>query len=113
MDILVNFLVINIIQVVFRAESLARAFTIYGRMFSIHEGVEQPYTWAFFAFVVLAVATFAAYRRSRKLSLPSTEGYYPIMDLTTVRGLFFFFVMLGFTLLAGYFGNTYFIYAQF
>ena len=113
LDILANYIVINVIQVIFRAETLGKAMSIYKRMFIWHAGVEQPYTWAFFAFVILAVATFAAYRRSRSLSLSSVEGYYPIMDLCTVKGLFFFFVMLGFTLLAGYFGSTYFIYAQF
>ena len=113
LDIFANYFVLTLIQVFFRAESLGQAGYIYKRMFSLHVGVEQPYTWAFFAAAVLLIATIAACVHSRKRGLREVEGYYPLMDLSTVRGLTVFFVACGLSLMLAYFGETYFIYGNF
>lgn len=112
LDILANYFVLNLIQVFFRAESVGQAFYILGRMFTPHAGIAQPYTWTFLAYILLAAATFAAYRRSRR-SGRETEGYYPIMDLNTVKGLTVFFIFCGLTVMLAYYGETYFIYGKF
>ena len=114
LDILANYFVLNLIQVFFRAESVGQAFYIFGRMFTPHVGIEQPYTWTFFSYILLAASTFAAYWRGRKAEQEmETEGYYPIMDLNTVKGLTVFFVFCGLTIMLAYFGETYFIYGKF
>jgi hypothetical protein len=41
------------------------------------------------------------------------NGYYPIQDLSTIKGQAIFFVICGLAIIMGYFGETYFIYGQF
>lgn len=112
-DIVLNYIAINLIQVVFRSESLEQAGLIYRIMFTGHKGIVQIGTWAVVGFIVLIVATLIAYIRKRKLHLGEVEGFYPIMDLTTVTGLTFFFVMCGIAIIFAYHGETYFMYAVF
>ena len=111
--ILATYLAVSLIQVFFRAGSLGQAVYIYKRLILMSAGVEQPYVWAFIGFAVLGAATFAAVRHRAKYTLPRVGGYYPIADLGTVRGLFWFFLLCGLTLSLAYIGETYFIYGQF
>ena len=113
LQVLANYFVLNLIQVFFRAESLAQAGYIFKRMFSVQVGVEQPYMWSFVAAAVLLAATLTACRRAKKLGLQEVEGYYPLVDLNTVCGLTVLFVACGMTILFAYFGETYFIYGKF
>lgn len=113
LDILANYIVLNIIQVLFRAESLDKAFEVYRVMFSVHAGLEQPYAWSFVSFIVLLTATLAAFARSRKRGQRVTEGYYPINDLCSIKGLTIFFLEIGLIAGLAYVGESYFIYAQF
>lgn len=119
-DILLNFVLIVLIQVIFRAGSLDWAAEIYKQLFTLHVGLEQPYTWSIFAYVLLVIATVFAYRKSNgsklkwdKEAMQDVEGYYIIQDLSTVKGLTCFFVLCGLTIIMGYFGETYFVYGQF
>ena len=113
LDILANYFVLNLIQVFFRAESVGQAFFVLRRMFTVNVGIEQPYTWTFFAAAVLLAATILACVHSRKQGLREVEGYYLLADLNTVRGLTTFFVVCGLSLMLAYFGETYFIYGNF
>lgn len=113
LDILANYFVLNLIQVFFRAESLTQALFVLRCMFTVNVGIQQPYTWAFFAALVLLVATIVACVHSRKLGLREVEGYHPLADLSTVHGLTIFFVECGLSLMLAYFGETYFIYGNF
>lgn len=112
-DVILCYVSVNIIQVFFRADSVQDAFRFYKEMFTIHTGIAQPYTWTFFGFLVLIAATVLAYRKSRKEGLSAVEGYYPVQDLTTVKGLTTFFVLCGLTIIMGYYGETFFVYGQF
>ena len=112
-QILANYFVLNLIQVFFRAESLAQAGYIFKRMFSVQGGVEQPYAWSFVAAAVLLTATLTACRHAKKRGLQEVEGYYPLVDLGTMRGLTIFFIACGATIMFAYFGETYFIYGKF
>ena len=40
-------------------------------------------------------------------------NYYPLVDLTTVKGMTIFFTFVGLTIMLGYYGNTAFIYGRF
>ena len=112
-DILVNYFVLNLVQIFFRAESLSKAMYILKRMFTSNVGLEQPYTWAFFAAALMLVATLAACVHSYKRHLNKVEGYYIINDLNTVRGLTVFFTVCGLAICLAYVGETYFIYGNF
>ena len=97
----------------FRAESLANTMEIYKAMFTIHDGIVQPYTWSFFAIICLVIATIAASYKCKKKAIKKIDGTYPVVDLTTVAGLTVFFVVIGLTIMMGYYGNTAFIYGNF
>jgi alginate O-acetyltransferase complex protein AlgI len=112
-DVLLCYFSMNLIQVFFRSENVGQAIQIYRLMFTYHEGITQPYTWSFFAVLVLLAATVMANKRSRDIGERETNGYYLIQDLSTVRGLTIFFVICGLSIIMGYFGETYFVYGQF
>lgn len=112
-DVLANYIAINLIQVFFRADSVPQALFILRRMFTVQAGIEYPCSWSFFAAAVLLAATLAACRRAKKQGLAAAEGYYPIFDLGTVRGLTCFFVLCGVTAMLAYTGENYFAYAEF
>lgn len=113
MKISVTYIIVALLWVVFRADSLENAVVVYKSMFTLHTGISQPYTWALFAIACWLFAVCVAYYRSHKLGLRAVEGFYPMMDLKTVCGLTIFFTFCGLTLLMGYFGNTVFIYGKF
>ena len=112
-DILANYFMLSLVSIFFRSDSLGQAFYIFKRMFSLNVGVEQPYVWSFIAYIVLFAATMAAYRHSRKNGKKKIEGFYPVFNLNTVTGLTCFFIECGLTIILAYFGETYFVYAQF
>jgi alginate O-acetyltransferase complex protein AlgI len=112
-DILICYVSLNLIQVFFRADNVQQAFQIYRLMFTYHEGISQPYTWSFFTYLILIIATVMAYRKAVASENSEINGYYPIQDLSTVKGLTVFFVVCGLAIIMGYFGETYFIYGQF
>lgn len=113
LDILGTYFTLSLVQVFFRAESLDKAFLIFHRMFTVNVGIEQPYTWAFFAAAVLLAATIAACVHTKKQGLRTAEGYYPVCDLSTIRGLTVFFFVCGLSIMLAYFGENYFIYGKF
>lgn len=112
-DILLCYFWVTMIEVLFRADSLGAAGQIYQLMFTARVGLAQPYTWSFFGYAVLIVATLLACRKARKSGAKEVHGYYPLQDLSTIKGLTIFFVLCGLIIILGYFGETYFIYGQF
>lgn len=109
----VTYMVVALLLVVFRADSMSNAVAVYRSMFTMHSGISQPYTWAFFAIECLLIGTWAARYRGHINRMECVEGFYPIVNLRTVWGLTIFFVFCGLTVLMGYFGNTVFIYGKF
>ena len=89
----------------FRADNITVAGKILKVMFTMHSGLNQPYTWSFFTMTVVVLATFVAYKRR--------SGIYPILNLSRFWNLVLFFVLCGLTIIMGYFGNTVFIYGAF
>jgi D-alanyl-lipoteichoic acid acyltransferase DltB (MBOAT superfamily) len=112
-SILANFLLINLIQVFFRTGTVGEAAAFYRALFTPHAGVSFISFWCIAGFVLLSTATIAAFIRQHKEGLSEPEGFYPIQDLGTVRGLTLLFMFIGLTLLLGYFGDTFFVYEQF
>lgn len=112
-NIFMNFVIVTLLWVIFRAENMGKAFAVFHRMFTWHDGIVQPYSWSFFAIVCLIIATVVAVIRSGKMENDKVDGFYPVMDLTKLSSLIIFFTFAGLTVIMGYFGNNYFIYGKF
>ena len=109
----VTFSVVTIFWVVFRAETIGKAMSVWKGMFTIHSGIMQMYSWTFFAVGCLAVGSIAAAIRAKKNKKEQVDGFYPIMDLTKIPSLIVFFTFTGLTVIMAYFGNNAFIYGRF
>ncbi len=111
--ICITFIFVTLFWVVFRATDFNNAIQLYKQLFTIHGGISQPYTWSFFALIVLMIATISAVITSRKNDEEKVRGYYPILNLNKFSSLIVFFTFIGLTIMMGYFGNTAFIYGKF
>lgn len=109
----VTYIVVALLWVVFRASDFTNAWNVWKGMFTIHDGIFQPYTWTFFALACLVVATIMAIVIAKRDGEKYVNGYYPILDLSKVIPMAIFFTFCGLTILLGYFGNTAFIYGRF
>ena len=105
---------------VFRAESLSKAWVILTRMVSFEAGLEHVYFWLIVTVVIFAIACVAAYIKSKDnvivgkfKNVSRMEGFYPIMDLTKLPGLILFLVFCGLTLCLAYTGGSPFIYGKY
>ena len=98
--------------VFFRANSIQTALSMLAAIFTLRPGVTHIAFWAVVSLALTALAESAACLRSRKNGT-APEGYYPLVNLGTVRGLTLFFTFLGLTLALGYTGQSPFIYFQF
>ena len=97
---------------VFRAESISHAIEYFIAIVTWQQGITHISFWAVTALILTALASLAAMIRSRRNGT-AIEGYYPVLDLSTVRGLVIFFCFVGLTLGLCYTGETPFIYFQF
>ncbi|MCQ2521000.1 MAG: MBOAT family protein [Lachnospiraceae bacterium] len=109
----VNFFIVSLLWVFFRASSLPNALAVLQGCFSLQTGICQPYTWSFFAVLVLGIATMVACVRSRKKAESTLQGFCPCFDLRKMSSQILFFTFVGITMILGYFGNTAFIYGAF
>jgi len=113
-EIIVTFIVVTLFWSVFRAENIEKAGQYWKALFTIHNGISQPYTWTFIAIGCVLLATLAAITRDKKKGLgEKINGFYPILNLNKIGSLTIFFTVCGLIVLLGYFGNTAFIYGGF
>ena len=112
-SILLNYICMNLIQVFFRANSVSDALQIYSLLFSHHPGVFFPQVYVLVGYIFLILATTFAYIRKKKEGLPSIEGFYPTVNLSTIPGMTIFFSACMLTFLFAYFGESFFIYGNF
>lgn len=104
-----TFIVVNLLWIFFRAESVKNALDIFRAMVMRHSGMIQPYTWSFFAMAILGISIIVAVKKNKGIS---DEGY-SLVSLNTIGGMTAFLVFVGLTIMLGYFGNTAFIYGRF
>ena len=99
----------------FRADSLETLTLYWKALFTLHDGINQPYTWTFFAITCVGIATLTVFITSHKNydSYNSYKGFYPILNLSKMWHQIIFFTLCGLTVLLGYYGNTAFIYGGF
>ena len=111
-SILGTFLFVCFCWVFFRAESIDVAFTVLQRLVLWSDGVHQVYTWTVFALVVhvLSIAWCALKHRDENGVIHAQP---PMLDLTTFKGVFLFTLLVGFTFILMYTGESPFIYFQF
>lgn len=108
-----TFIFVTICWVFFRADSVGDAFLIFKIMFSFKTGITQIYIWLIFALVVYFL--FLAYFKYRSYKLKTkrlNEDFY-VLDLSTIKGLTVFFIVVGLTICMAYFGDVAFIYGKF
>ena len=116
---ILTFIYVTLFWIVFRADDFSNMIKIITGMFSIHSGISQPYTWSFFAIIIMVISTIMAIVNSKKVGLKDRYGnlvindYYPVMDLSKFWSLVIFFTLCGLTIIMGYFGNNAFIYGAF
>ena len=115
-----TFIFVSFTWVFFRAQTFQDALLILKRLFAFQVGLDQMYLWLFISAFVLCIANIFAIVKSKRLHLQpqksnfsSIEAYYPINDLTSLKGMICFFVMCGLVLIFAYTGGSPFIYAQF
>ena len=107
-----TFIFVTLFWTVFRSESVEKLLIYWRALFTIHDGIKQPYSWSFVSIAIVAVSTLAAYLICKKQK-SVLNGFYPIMDLSKTWSLIVLFTMIGLTVLLGYYGNTAFIYGGF
>lgn len=111
-SVLLTFSYVSLCLVVFRADSIGKAWEFIAAMFSFGSGISHMSFWAITAMLLTAAASLAAYIRSRR-NASGLEGYYPTVSLNSIGGLVIFFCFVGLTLGLAYTGETPFIYFQF
>lgn len=107
--IITNFIIVSFTWVLFRAESIDKMHRIFNALFTLQNGIIQPYAWSFVAFVISIV--YLVYVSSKKQE--KMEYIYPIQDLNTIKGLTLFFIFLGLIICLAYANTNPFVYFQF
>lgn len=97
----------------FRADSFENAWEVIKGIFTWQPGVLHISSHCVAAIILIAVCFAIAAIRSKKLKLPTVEGFYPFVNLNTVFGLTVFIVFTGITLALAFTGSNPFIYFQF
>ena len=112
LSVLLTFSFVSFCFIFFRAESIGAALGIVAGIFTLRPGLHFVSFWAVTALVLTGLCSLAAIVRSRKNGT-AVEGFYPLVDLGSFRGLTLFFLFVGLTLALGYTGQSPFIYFQF
>lgn len=115
LESIITFIFATLFWTIFRADSLEKAVVYWRALFTIHNGICQPYTWSLFAIICVLAATITACIKSYGLDIKQKRinGFYLILDLSRTWALVVFFTFIGLTVLFGYYGNTAFIYGNF
>ncbi len=105
--IVLNFIFITLTWVLFRADSIKLAWTIYHRMFTLANGVTYYYTYTFIYGILLLIVNILVGLKYRG------NGSYPLLKLDKFSSWLFVFLEIFVILAFRYTGNTAFIYFKF
>ena len=108
-----TFLFITLTWVFFRADTFEEAASILRGVITLQNGIVQPFAWTFAAIAVLLAATLYAARKAKRSGETWIGSCYPMLDLTTIKGLTIFFIELGAILGLTFTGEQPFVYFQF
>ena len=110
---IITFIFITFTWIFFRAENFSSAWEIIRGIFTLQDGIVQPFFWAFAGIVVLLGSTIVAAVKSGSKDIADVDGYYPVIDLNCMGGQVLFFVFCGLILGLAYTGEHPFVYFQF
>ena len=107
-----TFVFVCLCWVFFRAENMRTAMQVFTKLFVWSDGVCHMYTWAIAAPVLLMLGTLwcAKFARDEK---GVVHGRLPVFRAGTFWGTLGFALLVGFTVLTMYTGDSPFIYFQF
>lgn len=108
----VTFLWVNFCWIFFRADSLSNALAVIKGMFHGSAGISQPYTWVFFAILILVAEMVVVYTKENKTGDTFFSNYF-LLDFNKTLQLAMFFIFVGITIIMAYVGDTAFIYGKF
>lgn len=109
--IIMTYVLISFTWLFFRADGFGNAIDVLRAIFAFKSGIVQPYLWSMLAFAVLTISTIAAVNKSEDKN--RVDGYYPIQDLTSVKGMTIFFIFVGLIICLAYTNANPFVYLQF
>ena len=104
---------ITLTWIFFRAESFEKAWRILVAIFSLRNGVRQPFIWSFITISAVLACSIAAISHSKKTQCEHVDGFYPILNLNCIWQLSLFFIAVGMLLCLAYTGDHPFVYFQF
>lgn len=110
---IMTFSFITFTWIFFRADTFETAWMVIEGIFTLQEGIVQPFSWSFVNLITLAVCTLAAVVKSKKTGAKVIDGYYPTVNLERIPGLTAFFVFCGLILCLAFSGEHPFVYFQF
>ena len=108
-----TFLFFTFTFIFFRSSSFSVAWKVIKGIFTLQDGIFQPFLWSFISLILLTVCSAIAMRRSRKKGENFVNGFYPQLNLDTIPGLTVFFVEIGLILGFAFTGENPFVYFQF
>ena len=111
--IFITYLFVCVCWVPFRSTSTTVTFEILKRMFTWQDGILHVYTWTIIAFVVLLVSTLIAAFNSRKNSIITISGFYPVLNLNKFTSWLLVFLFIEIIIGLAYTNSNPFIYFQF
>ena len=111
--IFVTFMFISFTWIFFRAENFENAWMIIMGIFTLQNGITQPFLWSFVGIALLIISEAAAVLKSKRENLNEVKGFCPIMNLNTITGLTTFFIFTGIILGLAFTGENPFVYFQF
>ncbi len=113
MKIIAVFVFISFTWIFFRAETFSGAWAVIRGIFTLQDGIRQPFFWSFAAIVILIVSELAALLVSNRERSDTVRGFIPLMNLNTITGLTVYFVFVGLILGLAFTGENPFVYFQF
>lgn len=108
-----TFLFVSFTWIFFRSDRFSVAWQIIKGIFTLQEGIIQPFFWTFIAIAVVCIGTVVAIIRAKKHNEYEVNGFYPLFDLNTVFGLTILFIACGFIFSFAFTGEHPFVYFQF
>ncbi len=113
-SVLMNFIFVSICWVFFRADSFGTAIAILKKIILFSDGLNQPYTWLFFALTAeILYVIYCFIKNNYSGSNVNINSSYILLKLDTVQGLLIFFLAIMVTIGLAYTGASPFIYQQF
>ena len=113
LKIIAVFSFISFTWIFFRAENFNDAWAVIRGIFTLQDGIRQPFFWSFAAIAILAVSEIIAWLRAKHEGADSVIAFTPIMNLNTIAGLTVYFVFVGLILGLAFTGENPFVYFQF